>query len=910
MIRLIYSPYFGPRPYVDLQSEDGKNLFGAKAVGTSGLLNELELRLGLMGNALPEVDRLVAYVKAMRVALKADSSLFFADSMRNDELGTAKVLLGWRDALVMEAWDGRHEGSERLRGLSVVESSFDAPGVPDRWKAVLTMLKKGLSRVLEGFSIECRTCEESLPGIIRECLLAIPENGASVSFDVHTDPVAPEGTALRKVQDLLAGTADTGEGKESLPEDDTFRRIHFTYGYDAFQYIAASLEAKDGLVLVTGEPKRLNDTLAAIDRPMVGAMATGYPQTEQLFLLGLALFRKPLDVNALSSYLRVPHNPLGKLHVKKEAKDGSVYYRALHRELLDGLLENGGLFGSYKTILEASFDKDGKPLSEKEILRVRERIDMCFVDRPSADIPVKALVSYLENIRRWADEGAAVREDSGLSALSSCCTATCSLLEGMEDGAIAPDTLSKWAVCLMKEVEMGQVAAEVGSFDTVEDVRDLVDGPRELVWLGCVGDGSAQYPLDFLSEKEKRLVGVPSKEIMAGFGHASLAGAIGSIRDSLTLITYDIMDGGKAAEHQLMTELGAKAVFRTIDGMTLMESFRTKERIVGPGSRKEQYRVDHSVFEGLDKLRKDGGLKRNEESASSLQMLIQFPFDYVLKYILDMHTYGEAELQDVTRVKGTVAHNYIQYLVLKSNYDTGRMLTIHKTMFDDLLKVSTEATGAVLLLEENGLEYIRFRDALKKSVTHLLDCIRRNGLTVVGTEVEIRTNLPVIGPFVAYVDLLLKDRAGNHVIFDLKWNEGSFYSKKMETGNILQLALYSEAVRKHFGGSVSVLGYWILPKHQLLTIEGMLADDNEDIVCFPSSGREIFKEVCNSYTFRMNQLKNGIIEEGETMNLEDLDYYNKQEAMGLYPLETEYQKPSIKGHPIGNDNITLKGGLI
>ena len=38
--------------------------------------------------------------------------------------------------------------------------------------------------------------------------------------------------------------------------------------------------------------------------------------------------------------------------------------------------------------------------------------------------------------------------------------------------------------------------------------------------------------------------------------------------------------------------------------------------------------------------------------------------------------------------------------------------------------------------------------------------------------------------------------------------------------------------------------------------------------------------------------------------------YNKQEAMGLYPLETEYQKPSIKGHPIGNDNITLKGGLI
>ena len=132
----------------------------------------------------------------------------------------------------------------------------------------------------------------------------------------------------------------------------------------------------------------------------------------------------------------------------------------------------------------------------------------------------------------------------------------------------------------------------------------------------------------------------------------------------------------------------------------------------------------------------------------------------------------------------------------------------------------------------------------------------------------------------------------------------------LRRGNILQLALYSEAVRRHFGGSVSTVGYWILPKHQLLTIEGMLADDNEDIEYFPPSGRNIFREVCNSYTFRMDQLKKGIIEEGETLNLEDLDYYNSQETMGLYPLETEYQQPTIKGHPIGNDNITLKGGLV
>ncbi len=60
-MKLIYSPYFGSRPYVDLKKRG--ILFDTKPVGTAGLLDELELRLGRKGVVHSETERLVAYVK-------------------------------------------------------------------------------------------------------------------------------------------------------------------------------------------------------------------------------------------------------------------------------------------------------------------------------------------------------------------------------------------------------------------------------------------------------------------------------------------------------------------------------------------------------------------------------------------------------------------------------------------------------------------------------------------------------------------------------------------------------------------------------------------------------------------------------------------------------------------------------
>lgn len=913
-MKLIYSPYYGTRPYVDLAGRGGI-LFDTKAVGTAGLLDELELRLGMKGTYCPETERLVAYVKAMRQALSLDGSLFFAESFSGDEVGTAKVLLGWRDALKMALWDGKAGESERLRGLSHVESYFGMmvrfdsglSGMPDRWLQLREVLSDCNTVSFPGLEIECRVPAESMPKVIAETLSLLPRVDIPVACVAEASAAAPEGTALRRIQEVLLGAAPVSGGREALPADGTFRYYDLQYGYDAFQMVAGGVVPEEGRVLVVEDPKRLNDTLSVLDRPRVGAEAGGYPQSEQLFLLGLSLFRTPVDVNSLTSYLRVPVNPLGKLHVRNERKDGSVYYRALHRELLDILLEKGGLEGWKDKLDAALYDGDGASLGTKAREEVLGRINMWERLSPSGDIPVEELRAYMENMRKWADGCAAVTEDSGFSALSSYCSAVSSLLEGKE-GTLDFRTLTRWATALMQSVPMGSTPAEEGAFDVIGDIRETVDGPRSAIWLGCIGGDAAPYPYDFLSEGEKRFVGVPSKEDVSRYAHEALVASVASVRESLVLVTYAVMDGAPTREHPLMIELKAK--FSLAPEEELPEELWADGVFVPAGTSISEYRVDPSVFAGLDVPREEGGLRRFVESATSLQTLILYPFDYVMRYILRMQPYGEAELQDVSTVRGKVAHLYVQRLVELSGKDTGRMAAIHASSFDSLVLGCAECKGAALLLEENGLEYTRFKETLCESVTRLVDMLNRNALTVAGTEVEVRTELPVIGNFVAFIDLLLKDSSGNYVIFDLKWNEGSYYYRKIESGNILQLALYREAVRSALGGEVSTMGYWVIPKCQLVTVEGTFGDTGADVVYYPDSGRDVFSEVCRSYEFRMDQLRKGIVEEGEGYALFSLDYYNHQAALGLYPLEPAFDDEGAKGRPYGNENLTLKGGLV
>ena len=112
---------------------DGEAALGAPVVGPAGLLDLVEMRLGLAAPAVPVVERLAAWQAKLEAATTPER--FWARSLAVDAWATARLLLDWRDRLADVGWDaGALYAEARLRDLAAAER-VDAelpPGPSDR----------------------------------------------------------------------------------------------------------------------------------------------------------------------------------------------------------------------------------------------------------------------------------------------------------------------------------------------------------------------------------------------------------------------------------------------------------------------------------------------------------------------------------------------------------------------------------------------------------------------------------------------------------------------------------------------------------------------------------------------------------------------------------------------------------
>ena len=129
------------RAYPDFPG-DAEGALHAAVVGLSGLIDILEVQLGLTGPRGAEAVRIAAYAAKLRAATAVNGAPFYAASFARDPWATAKTLLGWRDQLIAAGWRGEANGSPRLDDLARTVSA--GPSLPagstDRLCAVLTAL--------------------------------------------------------------------------------------------------------------------------------------------------------------------------------------------------------------------------------------------------------------------------------------------------------------------------------------------------------------------------------------------------------------------------------------------------------------------------------------------------------------------------------------------------------------------------------------------------------------------------------------------------------------------------------------------------------------------------------------------------------------------------------------------------
>lgn len=139
---ILFHPCYDTRCRLD-PAQRGPALLDTLTLGPLGLLQELELRLGLTAATTSNLLRTVDYVKLLRDYLPAHPDSPFAPSFEADEFNVAAELLRWRDLLRLAGWKASMRGiSPRIDLLADLEASLARPALGDRWQAVLEELPK------------------------------------------------------------------------------------------------------------------------------------------------------------------------------------------------------------------------------------------------------------------------------------------------------------------------------------------------------------------------------------------------------------------------------------------------------------------------------------------------------------------------------------------------------------------------------------------------------------------------------------------------------------------------------------------------------------------------------------------------------------------------------------------------
>ena len=388
----------------------------------------------------------------------------------------------------------------------------------------------------------------------------------------------------------------------------------------------------------------------------------------------------------------------------------------------------------------------------------------------------------------------------------------------------------------------------VGCPHPAATIFDQMDVPNRLVWLDCAGNGLTPDPYDFLSSEERKALDIIDAEKRSAMQMQWLYTSLNRIHDWI-LVSPKYHLGESLGEHPIITSLKQNKAFYE-DACAKGEKFvlpQTKPTQIEKLDPIGEIKIDPSV---LSKILKPS------DSYSAIDTLVNAPFDYLMKNMGGLDAPEDDKESHENLVKGTIAHKVVELLVNKNKteaYSLAEVQLRFKVQYDDLFKQAMEEEkeyAAFLNLPENVNMLALFKEDAKESIKHLIEIIKEKGLTPLCSEYEFSTPF---GPFSnphGYVDLLLEDKRGNLVIFDLKWSTRDVYQNAIENkkgGEAYQLYMYKHALEAQMSPKkVAWYAYYLFPLMELYTEpDGVTPKWNEWI--------EKRKE-------RLSQLSEGIIE--------------------------------------------------
>lgn len=809
MITLHFSPQFDSGAWSG-EPAKGSCKIEESYVGPMGLLNFLEVKLGITAQEKPQHEIVAAYTKAAQSVSTNNPTIFFAQSLELTPLATAGELLRWRDELVLAGWKADTPIPEKLttgaqailRGLAKVEASLP-PGfrtTADRWQALLTAMANATS--IEGFSVKVHVKETHLHPVHKRILDGLKRCNIPV-------------------ESVIGGNVPTVDIK------------HFHDSSDACLWTAA----QDGNDLqVCSDNQTLSSAMAAFGRPYGNATASETPRPiAHLFTSAMMLLKDGGNIQAFRDYLSAPSHPLNKYENDK---------KNLRKALLDNIIRQHGFGGTDKIVEEyAAGDPD---------LLAEIRTWIPAAGQPLTFDRIKAMCNRISD---WANREIKAVENKGEDSpyldqwqeLVSACEEM--EFQCMELGLDRKPVIAEQDfIQILRNVSEPSPSiarrAVVDSVPVVPSIECIAEDVQDVIWV----DGSfvgSPIPLPFLCPKDaEELRSIlpyvwPQNDALQLTEDLFYAG-LSHICGKLTILYCDTFTGKKREKHPFILRQVEK-----VDDLSNLPY----EQLPDKKSEPCQDRPIEPIPEECA-LVIDGLALPDHESPTSLESMFEQPLDWVLKSIL--HLYEENDSNE-SMIKGLVAHDTIHRIYEKaaracSFVTADAFEQVFNADFDTFFSESLQATGAELTLPENKLDCEQFKSNLKTlSIPKLVEIIRHSDLTIVGSEVKsenVKISIDGFDPIQisGNIDLLLKNPAGNYVILDFKWAGKAgrhLREDQIKKGEDYQLALYRKMVETGTDsipqGTVAAQAFFMLRSAELLTAYPVF-NDKQGMVAIAQPG--------------------------------------------------------------------------
>ena len=832
----------------------GEARAGWECVGPLGFAKRLGRLCGLRGEPAAQAERISAF--AARLARLDDGSRSFSRSRAKDPWGVASFLLGVRDLLRAAGWDGGAlGGSHRLLDVAAAERleapglSPVAPGLADVYAQLLTAVEA--APLPEPIAIRVVAGDASLDPIVRRVLVALALRGATVDESESDEASASETTDLGRLQRALLASSG-GEPAPALSNDGTVLVLEADSPFEAAELLAAHARTRplERWTCVTG--RDLVPLEAALARHGLPALGSGersrWRPALQVLPLRLALAFAPRDPFRAAELLMLPVAP-----IPWDAR----------RRLLDALVEQPGVGSpAWLAAIEEAVAKEashggdrpdraarspfdyGRCAAYAQGERIRERIETWFggtAHDPREGIPAADAIRICESVARWADGRGRAQGDALLLGAARVARTLARMLSEQAAGTrLSPVQLEQLHDLAAGDgLDGGGTTGEAGRSAIALDPGAVQPGAEDVVWWGFLDGDTGPAPDPWTASEREALtargIHVPEPGARRGAEARAWRQPVLAASKRLALVRWRLEGTEPTVPHPLADEIAAR-FDRALAPCTVTSEAVLAGKAAGVGaSISDRAPAGEVVPRAILRVPPDL-VSTDRLSPSSLEKLFGCPVAWVLEYAAGLRRRGMARIPSGSRLLGTFAHAILEDLLhgphkldLASGTPDEAAASAGRA-FDD--RVAAEA--APLVARGAEVERHRAREVVCEAARALFGLLKAGGWRVRATEEELAGRFE--GAELKGSADLVVEKDGHPAILDLKLARPKYFREKLQNGEGLQIALYSELTRlgasrrapagdkpppytRGGNGALPPAGYFLIGQGELYTVD-------------------------------------------------------------------------------------------